>query len=383
MRVARWRAVVTVLAASGLVLTLGACGSSGASGEDSPSASTAEWQKGGGAEWEAVLEKGRSEGEVTIAGSPFLEGPISEAFEADTGIKVNYVGGPGSENSARFDTEALAGSPSIDLIIGKGTQIRTLHPKGLLEAIEPQMILPSTKDGSAWRGGKKLWFDPEGKYIFLGSSYVFGFVTVNADIIDPAEIKTWDDLLDPKYKGKIASYDPTVSPSPGQGVAVAMAKTHGYELVQKVFVDAKPTFYRDPQQLAQAVARGTQPIGIALTQSSVEQFRGEGINLEVIHLDPFPGYVSGGFGGINQAKKSPHPAAAQVFINWFASPAGQQIYQDTMLETSTRADLDMSELPEYVVPQDGVDYFSDVDSDFYLNEQMGIVEKIVKLVGAK
>src|SRR5690606_5576931 len=180
-----------------------------------------------------------------------------------------------------------------------------------------------------WRGGQKLWFDPEGKYSFQGASYVFGFGTVNADVVDPAEIKTWQDLL--KFRGKSAAYDPTVSPSPGQGVAVAMMKDQGEDLVKKVWVDTEPTFYRDPQQLAQAVARGTQPIGLALTQSSLEQFRKEGINLEVIMPEPWPGYVTTGFGAINQAKNSPHPAAAQVFINWFARPAGQQVYQDTML----------------------------------------------------
>ncbi|MEV4840989.1 extracellular solute-binding protein [Nonomuraea sp. NPDC049486] len=377
---------MTAALLAGVLGLTSACGSgdaAGAGSADTPEASAAatDWQKDGGPEWEALLEKARAEGEVTLAGSPALEGPLSKAFEADTGIKVNYVGGPGSANSARFDTEARAGSPSIDVIIGKGTQLRSLYKEELLEPLKPQMILPSTQDGPAWRGGKKLWFDPEEKYIFQGSAYVFGFVTVNADIVDPAEIKTWDDLLDPKYQGKIAAYDPTVSPSPGQGVAVAMMKGHGEDLVKKIWVDTKPTFYRDPQQLAQAVARGTQPIGLALTQSSLEQFRKEGINLQVIAPEPWPGYVTTGFGAINQAKKSPHPAAAQVFINWFASPAGQQVYQDTMLEASTRADLDVSSLPEYVVPKEGVEYFTDMDSEFYLNEQLKVTEKIVSLIG--
>lgn len=366
------------------MLTFAACGEGKSGpGKDGTSASSPDWKKGGGAEWEAALKAGQEEGEVTIAGSPALQDPLSKAFEADTGIKINYVGGPGSENSARFDTEALAGSPTIDLIIGKGTQIQSLYPKGLLEPIAPQLILPSTEDGPAWRGGEKSWFDPDKKFIMQGAVYVFGFLTVNADVVDPSEIRTWDDLLDPKYRGKIAAYDPTVSPSPGQGVAVGMAKAEGYDLVKKVFVDTKPTFYRDPQQLAQAVARGTKPIGIALTQSSVEQFRAEGINLEVIQPEPFPGYTTVGFGAINQAKKAPHPAAAKVFLNWFASPAGQQVYQDTMLEASTRTDLDMKKLPDYVVPKDGVEYFSDLDADFYLNERMGVIEKVVELVSAK
>lgn len=385
MRSRKWRSPLTAALLAGVLGLTAACGSDTAEpvAEETTAANTAaaDWQKDAPPEWEEILKKAREEGEVTLAGSPALEGPLSKAFEADTGIKVNYVGGPGSQNSARFDTEARAGSPSIDIIIGKGTQLRSLYKENLLEPIKPQMILPSTEDGPAWRDGKKLWFDPEDKYIFMGSAYVFGFVTVNADIVDPAEIKTWDDLLDPKYRGKIAAYDPTVSPSPGQGVAVAMMKVHGEEMVKKIFVDTKPTFYRDPQQLAQAVARGTQPIGLALTQSSIEQFRKEGINLQVINPEPWPGYVTTGFGAINQAKNSPHPAAAQVFINWFASPAGQQVYQDTMLEASTRTDLDVSNLPEYVVPKEGVDYFTDMDHDFYLNEQLEVTEKIVALIG--
>lgn len=385
MRSRKWSTSLTAALLTGVLGLTAACGSGNTTVEDeadtatTTSAAAADWAKDAGPEWEALLEKAKAEGEVTVAGSPALEGPLTKAFEADTGIKVNYVAGPGSQNSARFDTEARAGSPSIDVIIGKGTQLRSLYKEELLEPIAPQLILPSTEDGPNWRGGKKLWFDPEEKYIFQGASYVFGFVTVNADIVDPAEIKTWDDLL--KFKGKIAAYDPTVSPSPGQGVAVAMMKDQGEDLVKKVWVDTEPTFYRDPQQLAQAVARGTQPIGLALTQSSLEQFRKEGINLEVIMPEPWPGYVTTGFGAINQAKNSPHPAAAQVFINWFASPAGQQVYQDTMLEASTRTDLDAGNLPEYVVPKEGVEYFTDMDSDFYLNEQLQVTEKIVSLIG--
>ena len=163
-----------------------------------------------------------------------------------------------------------------------------------------------------------------------------------------------------------------------------MAAVLGMDYIQKLFVDQQVKFVTDNDQLAQAVAHGDYPIALALIQQSINKYQSQGINLKVVLPSDMPGYLTSGFGVIREAKGAPHPNAAQVFINWYASAAGQQAYQDIMLEASNRLDVDKSKLPEYTVPKDGVKYFdADLTEDFYVNERQKDIDKITQLLGGR
>jgi ABC-type Fe3+ transport system substrate-binding protein len=358
------------------------------SGASQPAASQAaggpaNWQAGAGSDWQDVLAKGRQEGTVVVGGPAQLGTKLSAAFEKDTGIKMQFVSGGGGELSSRFDTEARAKHVTMDILFGGGNELETLKPEGLLEPLKPQMILPSVQDGPQWRDGKRHWYDKEQTYLFQGGAYVFGYVTVNADDVDPATIKSWNDLLDPKYKGKIICYDPT-SNGPGQGAVGAMAAVLGMDYIKKLFVDQQVKFVADNDQLAQSVAHGDYPIALALIQQSINKYQSQGINLKIALPSEMPGYLTSGFGVIREAKGAPHPNAAQVFINWYASAAGAQAYQDIMLESCNRLDVDKSKLPEYTVPKAGVKYFDDdLNEDFYVNERQKDIDKITQLLGGR
>ena len=68
---------------------------------------------------------------------------------------------------------------------------------------------------------------------------------------------------------------------------------------------------------------------------------------------------------------------------WYASVPGQQVYQDVLLETSNRLDVDRSALPEYVIPQDGVEYFDDSTEEFRLTGRRQAVDAIVEMLGGQ
>lgn len=342
------------------------------------------WDAGAPPEWEDILEAGREEGEVVVGGFPFLEESMEEGFERDTGIRLEYVGGDGGEISARFEQEARAGSPTIDLILGGGTELETLLPDDLLADLKGQMILPGVQDGDWWRNGGSHWYDDDARFLLEGSGWVFGYIVVNADIIDPASIQVWDDLLRPEFTGQIVAYDPSVQ-GPGAGAATAMGSDEGpgLDYLEDLFIGQEVEFVQDNTQVVEAVARGTQPIGLFALQSQIESFKEEGFNLEVVLPEDFPGYLSSGFSVLKGAVDPPHPNAAQVFINWYASVPGQEIYQSVLLETSNRVDTDKSELPPYVVPQDGVEYFEDSFEEFRLTTRREVADAIIAMLGGR
>jgi ABC-type Fe3+ transport system substrate-binding protein len=347
----------------------------------SPGASPAAWDAGAGSDWETVLAAAQEEGTVAVGGPAFLADAMVAAFKADTDIDLEWIGATGSELSARIAAEAGTGNVTLDGKLG-GAQELFSDWATILEPIAPKLILPGVTTGSNWRQGGVDWYDPDKQYMLKGSQYVFGWIIVNADEVDPASITTWDDLLKPEFKGRIAAGDIT-GPSPGQGAAHAIYNYKGMDYIEDLYIGQEVTFTTDNAQLVEWAARGTYPVIVGSIQSQVERFKAEGFPLEAVLPEDGPGYLTSGFSVLMSPKGAPHPNAAQVFMNWYASAPGATTYQTVMLETSQRLDVDKSTLPPYVVPVDGVDYWVDSDLDWFLEERADVSAQFVELVGGR
>ena len=355
----------SLLAGAGAAALLSATGNT--------QAADAGWQDGAQAEWERVLSAARAEGQVTVAGFPLLQEKMSAAFKRDTGIQLNFLSSNTAEQSARLEAEARAKNVTIDILLGGGRELRPMMTEGFLEPIAPQLMLPGVGPKN-FREGKLKWMDNSSQYLLQGAEYVFGWMLVNKDKIDVSKIKSWKDLLDPMYRGKIASHD-VRTPGPGQGSSAWIYNMFGIDYIKAFFLDQQVKFTTDNRQLVENVARGTMPIAFGTIQSEVERFKKAGFaNLAVVLPDDIPGYLTGGYSVLKQAKGVPHPNAAKVFINWYMSRPGQEVYESVMLETSRRNDLHTG-LPDYLVPRPGVKYYEAFNEDEYFSRF-----KVVKLV---
>lgn len=372
-------AVVGAVLASLLMACTGgtADGGSGTSGADAM-----EWDAGAGSEWSSLLEAARAEGRVVVGGPAFLADPMIAAFAADTGIELEWIGASGSELSARLQQEVESGVVTMDLKLG-GPQELFVDFRSLLEPLAPLLILPTVIDGDNWRRGSLPWSDPDDAYLLRTSEYVFGSILVNADLIDPASITSWDDLLDPAYKGSIISGDIS-APSPGQGATHHLYNTKGWEYVEQLMVGQEVQMVSDVSQLVEQVARGAYPIALGALPTVIERFRSQGFEqLQVVLPNDHPGYLTGGFSVMVMAKDPPNPSAAQVFANWFASRAGQTVYETVMLEASGRVDVLVESTPAYVRPADGIDYWEDWDLDWLVNQRAAVSQRFVALIGGR
>lgn len=362
------------LAAAGVALTLASASSGSAAGSA--------WDAGSGANWQAILSRAKQEGSVTV-GSPQPLPEVVAQFEKDTGITVNVVTGTGGTITAKFDTSARAHHESIDVLFGGGSELTTLLPENLLTPIKPQLVLPSVQEGRNWIGGKWQWWDDAGEYFFEGTTSIFGFLTYNGDMVKAVDVATWNDLLKPKFKGKIVCYDPN-SPGPGAGAIGAMAKVLGMDYVTKLIRDQHVTFVQNSDQEMADIAHGEYPIGIAVTTLEITLYQRQAINIKVALPAPMPGYLTHPNGVIIEAVGAPDPAAAQVFINWWASRPGQQAYQDDVHYISNRTDVDKSTLPAYSVPKPGVRYFDEGHGqEFYTTERKAMLDKVAALIGGR
>lgn len=195
-----------------------------------------------------------------------------------------FIGGSGSVLVSKARTERHAGIYSLDVFLvgGIDTAANVLYPEKMHDPLKPILILPEVTDPSKWKKGK-LWFvDPEEKYVLRVFSSVRTLLHINTDYVRPEEIRSVNDLLNPKWKGKISTEDPTFGGS-GSNQAAQFYFQLGEEFVKKIYIDQKPAFARERRQVVDWLARGTYPICLGCRSDEVTALRKEGFRLLAIY----------------------------------------------------------------------------------------------------
>ncbi|MDB5944823.1 MAG: hypothetical protein JWQ13_4389 [Ramlibacter sp.] len=318
--------------------------------------------------WEDTLAAARKEGKVVVTGPPDAQvrKMLPEAFKARYGITMEYLAGRSSEVAAKLRAERGAKIHTIDAMVGGAQSMATiLYREKMIDPIKPVLMLPEVLDGSKWKLGKPYFLDPEGQYVLRISDSLSPLVHINTSIVKPEEIRSSKDLLDPKWKGKIAFMEPTV---PGSGINTA-AKIYaqvGEDFVRRLYIDQKPAISRDTRQLTDWLARGTYGIVFSADEEPTEKLRKEGLPLKAIYsLSDMPPSSTAGWGLVAMVNNPPHPNAAKVFVNWIASKEGQETFARAMGVSPTRNDIDeKSFLNSEVIPIPGVKYFDTHGWDF-------------------
>jgi iron(III) transport system substrate-binding protein len=237
----------------------------------------------------------------------------------------------------------------------------------LLDPIK-SLLLPEVLDGSKWKRGSPWFVDPEQQYVLRLFSNESEEFSINTRFVKPEEVRTARDLLNPKWKGKIATHDPSV-PGTGSNQASRFYAVLGDDFIKRLFVDQKPVLSRDERQLTDWLLRGTYPIVFGVNDARIEEMRKEGMPVLAINsLSDLPGVVAVGNGLVGVFNKAPHPNAARLFVNWIASKEGLEVYARATGWATTRNDIDeRSFVPADQIPTPGQEYFDVSDWDFVVN----------------
>jgi iron(III) transport system substrate-binding protein len=337
--------------------------------------------------WEETLAAARAEGKVVISGPPMpeLRQALPAAFKARYGITLEYMAARGgTEAAARLRAERHAGIYSIDVVFA-GIQGMALvfHREKMLQPLRPALQLPEAVDGKYWKKGK-LWFaDPEEQYILRLANTVTTMFHVNTDQVKPGEIRSVKDLLDPKWKGKIALQDPTVSGS-GSNQAAHLYVQHGEDFIRQLYIEQKPFISRETRQITDGLARGAYAIALGAEDGKVETLRKEGAPLAILdNLTDLYSEISSGVGQFAIMDKAPHPNATKVFVNWIASKEGSEVFTRAVGIVPARNDIDVSHLPPEIIPKEGVQYFDTYDWDFTVTQKEKVRARIKEILAGK
>lgn len=311
-------------------------------------------------EWEKTVQAARREGEVAIYGphNPMYR-PLWEAFQkAYPGVKINFEPGKGSELTQKILTERRAGKYLADVVMG-GSSTFAAYPRGALERLRPHLILPEVYDESAW-WQKKLWFaDPQGQSaIILTGEVGTRRGSYNTNLLDPKEIQSWWDLLKPKYKGKLGTFDPLVTGGGGETfVFFYYSPALGPRFITRLLTETDILVTRHLEQGTDWLGQGKILFYIGSGQP-VMRAKQQGLPVDLIPHPLKEGEIMGG-GACCMARlgRAPHPNAARLFLNWVLSREGQTAWQKYSETNSLRMDIPKDDLPPWAAPQKGVDYF--------------------------
>ncbi len=302
------------------------------------------------ADWDATQRAAEKEAKLVIYGPPGSDQQklYTEIFhQAFPKIRVNYTPGRISEIISRIMAEQRAGMRQADLVLG-GTDILlgTLKDKNLLQPIRPALVLPEVVDHNAWFKGK-LWFaDSEDKFVAMWRAVPYTAACINTNLVKPGELKSYWDLLQPKWKGKIVSQDLRIGSARNQMYTVYFRKDLGPEYLKRLYGEMDVTLSRNLPQIADWLAGGKY--AIAIGGVDCDDLAAKGLPVLPIHFEGIAA-VGAGTDPASWLASSPNVNTAKVFLNWILSRDGQSQFQKLTRENSLRTDIGKDGIPPYYV----------------------------------
>jgi len=306
------------------------------------------------AEWDKLINEAKKEGRVVIYAGPIGEARTAmvTAFRQKYGITLDIIMSRGSEIVAKVETERRAGLYMVDVgFIGLESYFGSPQLKGFTLPLSSLLVLPEILDLAHWRGEKMPFADKEGHLaaLVLGSS---PYMLINTEIVKPGEITSHQDLLEPKWRGKLAINDPSVGGAGSEWFTFIVAKVMGLEkgtAYMKQLARQEPAVTRDQRLLTEWVARGKYAAALAPDKATTVQMIRTGAPLAYIDLkEPRP--TTSGPGNIMVFDKLPHPNATKLFINWLLSREGAAVYSKGHGYVSTRLDVATEGIDPFVIP---------------------------------
>jgi iron(III) transport system substrate-binding protein len=244
----------------------------------------------------------------------FTADALKKAFEAKTGLQMEYWRGGSTEVLDRVLGEYRVGKPLYDVVATTGDHMQLMAKAGAFVKYE----------SPSFKGFAKDAIDPN-----LGARYrnvLYGVIYNKAGIKASEAPKTLEDVVKPEYRGKLVMPHPVNHTLTTQWLA-SLDKIMPKARTEKFIHDlaaAKPIFVESIVPAADRVGTGETPVGITFVRF-VLTYNKQGASLDYVR-----DYAMLGDGQyISLASKAPRPSAGKAFIDFFLDEESMKIQADT------------------------------------------------------
>jgi iron(III) transport system substrate-binding protein len=261
----------------------------------------------------ASVEAAKKEGKVVIYGTvvPKVMALLEKGFESKYGVKVEYWRADATKVVERATTEWRAGRPGFDLVTGARGPLLLAKQENIFAKFVPVTA-------ASFPGKFK---DPDGKVTAWRVTPVG--ILYNTDQVKAADTpKRLDELLDPKWSGKISMPDPSRHASTAQ-LLWNFHQVKGDKWIDFVrgLAKQKPFLVESYSSVPLAIVRGETMLGLSYVQY-VAQTKGP-IGFAQTET------VFGDASDIGVSAKAANANAARLFVEYLCSTDGQKTVADT------------------------------------------------------
>jgi ABC-type Fe3+ transport system substrate-binding protein len=303
---------------------------------------TAPVQNASTAAWNTLVDAAKNEGKVVIqtpVGAGFREG-VDAFMQAFPGIEAEIQSFPdGATYVPKIQNERKAGVYTFDVASTTVVPVlQILKGEGTYEPLKPEIIHPEALDDKAWyQGFDGRWADTAHTTVFKHQYSANPSVYINTNLVKDDEIKSIDDLLDPKWKGgKIVCSD--LQQGYVYTPSTILRNTRGEDFLRALFVGQEPQIIRDRRQTVETLVRGAASVGFGIHPLVLNEFIRDGL---AGHIKPlyFPNGGTSGGEIVVIFNRAPHPNAGKLFANWLLTKEGQTIWSKSLNINSARLDV--------------------------------------------
>jgi iron(III) transport system substrate-binding protein len=266
----------------------------------------------------ALIAAAKKEGELTWYTTQIVNQfarPAAEAFQKKYGVRVNYIRADSNEVTLRLQNEGKAGRVMADVFDGTGATA-ALKAANLVAKYTPE---------SANRLPER-YKDKDGYWVAT-NLYVLtpGF---NTDLVKKGtQPRTFEDLLDPRWRGKIA-WNSSVTPSGAAGfvgvVLAHMGQEKGLAYLRQLSGQKVVGLQVAARQVLDQVIAGEYAIALNIFNNHAVISAMKGAPSAWIPMEP----ALAVFSCLSLTAGAPRPNAGKLFIDFLMSEEGQKLYRD-------------------------------------------------------
>ena len=278
-----------------------------------------------------LVDGAKKEGNLNIYTSAQSDdmGALVKAFEQKYGVKVSVWRASSEKVLQRAVQEARGNRNTMDVAETNGPELEAMSREKILQKVASPHLQDLIEQA----------IRPHGEWV--GTRLNVFVQAYNTNAVKKSEVpKTWEDLANPKWKGKLGIEQEDSDWLAGQYAELGDARA---EKLFRDIVNANGVSVRKGHTLlTQLVASGEIPLALTVYNYKAEQLKQKGAPIDWFHIGPAIARPN----GVAVAKQAPNPHAAVLFFDFEISPEGQKILAGRdFVPTSRKVDTPLNKIP--------------------------------------
>jgi iron(III) transport system substrate-binding protein len=271
-----------------------------------------------------LVDGAKKEGPLSLYTSAQSDdmGALIAGFEKKYGLKTTTWRAGSEKVLQRAVTEARGNRHTVDIIETNGPELESMSREKILVAVKSpylsQLIPQAVRPHGEWVGTRLNVF----------------VQAWNTKLVKKEELpKTWEDLLNPRWKGRLgieAEDQDWLA-----GVCSEMGEAKGVKLFKDIVAANGISVRKGHTLLAQLVVSGEIPMALTVYNYKAEQLKDKGAPIDWFSI----GTPIARANGVAVPKAAPNPHSAILFYDYEISEEGQKILAGRdFVPTSTKVE---------------------------------------------